>query len=231
MISWSPSRVDDFEGCPKRMYHRSVAKRGDPDRVEGDPQTAEQKQGDVVHKMLEYRVSRGQPLPQDYQRYEPTVAAIAGAPGKTLTELELAIDYNLAPCGYKDWDRAYGRVKADILKLNGGLGFAGDYKTGKPKFDEFQLKLTAAVLFVTFPELEQVTTAYIWLNHGPMIDPATYHRSALATMWDNLLVVPRRIQECEVMGNWPARPGRHCSWCPVNREKKCQFAQQPYKAR
>lgn len=225
-IAWSFSRVKDFTKCAYMFYMKSVAPKHE--RVKF-VETDAMRQGKLQHKMLQDRVQHGTPIPADYaNKLDPIAKSIIMAEGTTFAELELALDENLNPCGYRDWDRAWVRVIIDIMKINKNKAFVGDYKTGTPDFDETQLKLFAAVVFHEFPEVDEVTTAYIWLKTGTL-DTAVYKREQLPALWAELLVAPQKMQYASAMNLWPKRPGRWCKWCDVNRELKCDRAQERYR--
>lgn len=221
LISFSASRVADYKACPKMFYEKNVAK--------SVPfvKTREMEEGTRVHKVLEYRVRDKVPLIGEDQQYERICQSLEKAAGTTFCELQIALDQRFAPCGWFD-KQAYIRVIMDVMKLNGESGFMGDYKTGKPKFDEYQLKLAAAVGFVVYPAVRKWTTAYIWLKSG-LMDPATYTREQLPGMWESLLEWPAKMQESSVLNNWRATPGWACGYCPVNKTHTCEVAKGPYR--
>lgn len=224
VIAWSHSRAGDYEKCPFMFYMKSVAPKEMRPKFIKSPQMLE---GTRQHKVLEVRVSRGVPVPEADAKLEPIAASLIAAPGKTFTEVELCLNSDLQPCGWFD-DEAYVRAIIDVMKLNNNLAFLGDYKTGTPDFDEKQLKLNAAVAFQTYPAVDTITTAYIWLKTGTL-DPAVYKREQLRALWDELLVTPQKIQESSVMNHWKKEPGRWCKFCDVNREGKCDKAKERYR--
>ena len=107
--------------------------------------------------------------------------------------------------------------------------FIPTHNTGKMSFDGEQLKLTAAVVFQHYADVNVVASAYLWLKDG-VPDVKYYRREDLPRMWEELLQEPAKIQEAYVMDNWPAKPGPgKCGWCTVNKYGKCQEAAERYK--
>lgn len=221
ILAWSHSRIQAFKNCPKAFYEANIAKS-----VKFE-QSAQMLWGDRVHRALEYRVRDKVPLAAEFAQYESIAASIERAPGNTLCENKLTLNVALQPTGWFASD-AYVRVIVDVMKLNGTVGFMGDYKTGKIKFDESQLKLFAAAGFQAYPQIEQWTTAYIW-TQDKVIDPAVYKREQLPQLWEELLQEPARLQKAHVMNHWPAKPGPLCGWCGVNKMGKCESAAARYK--
>lgn len=223
LLAWSHSRAALFRKCPYWCWAQNVAK---PALVKFKD-TKATLDGTRIHKMLEKRVSEGIAFPPDFMYLEPIALALIAAPGKTFTEVQMSLDADLRPCGYRDWDNCYVRGIADILKIDVTRAFAGDYKTGKRDVDEEQLMLMAAMLFSIFPEVMRVTAAYIW-TPTKQFDKFVYERNQLEAMWEKLLVTPRQMQEAYVTGIWKKRPGAQCQWCPVNEAGLCDKAAMPY---
>lgn len=226
-ISWSHSRLDTFEKCPKQFWHMNIKK--DVPYIE----SSEMAQGKLVHKMMEDRVGKGVAIPIDYAaRLEPLAGSILAAPGKKFVEMQLALDWSRRPCGYRDWDRVACRIQVDVAVINGSSAWLGDYKTGNRKFDEAQLRLSAAGAFAHWPDVSTIKTSYIWLKGTEPIteksfDSCTYTRDELPDMWEEIQPKVDRLQEANRTGNWVARPNRFCPWCAVNKKGLCNEASGP----
>lgn len=220
-VAWSHSRISTFKKCPKQMYETAIAKSVP---FEQSPAMLE---GDRVHKMLDARVSKKVPFPHGYTYLEPIARVVDTVPGQTFTEMRMTLSPNLTPTGYFAPD-AYVRVIIDVAKVRDHEAWLGDYKTGKVTMDQEQLKLFSAVAFHHWPDVTKIRASYIYINHK-VIDGADYTREDLPRMWEELLEEPARLQECAASNNWPARPGRHCRWCTVNKYGKCSSAGEPYK--
>lgn len=222
-ISGSFSRIDAFRQCPKKFYELNVRK---PKRVTFQ-QTDAQRHGERVHKILEDAI-HGKPVPFGYEKYGHLAKAVLAVPGQTLTEVNLTVDRNGAPCGSMDWDRAYIRARVDALKLNGSTAWAGDWKTGKRTFDELQMRITAGMVFVHYPDVERTATSYIFTEENSVDEPTIYRRDDLARIWREPLDWMARIQEASRTNHWPAQPRKHgppfCAWCPVLKAGLCDEA-------
>lgn len=223
LLAWSASRVALYIKCPYWFHEETVVK------TVPFVETFEMQEGKRAHKFMEERVSKGTTLPPQYAFLEPIAKALVAATGQTYTEVQLALDENLKPCGYKDWDNCWVRGIADVLKIGKTTAWAGDYKNGKRKPDSYQLKLMAAMLFQCLPEVHTVTVAYIWFSSLLPLDKEVYRRENLDALWEELLAVPREIQESYVTDVWKKKPSRLCEWCPVNKANACDKAAFPYK--
>lgn len=222
LLAWSHSRIETFKKCPKQFQHFNILK--DVPFEQSDAMLY----GERCHKALELRLAVNEPLPTEFSKHEAIAAAIAAMPGQTFTEIKLTLNEKLTPTGYFAKD-AYVRVVVDVMKLHPPFCFVGDWKTGKMSFDGEQLKLTAAVVMQTYPNVDTVASAYLWLKDG-IPDIKTYTRGELPRMWDELLQEPKRLQEAVVMGHWPAKPAPgKCKWCTVNKYGKCADAAERYR--
>lgn len=206
----------------------SVAQKGHPDRVDYK-QGFSGKAGEDFHKAMEDRLTKKKPLSEAFAKWEPLAAAIDAAVGSTVVEYPFALTAEFKPCGTKDWDNVWIRAVPDVMKVTDGVIFIVDWKTGKPEFDEYQLKLNAAVAFQHYPSVQKVVVTYGYLQINEFSTPVTYSRADLTKIWDELLVEPRKMHENLAINYWPARPGYYCGWCEVNGAGKCDKADRPYR--
>lgn len=229
-LAWSFSRLKQFLDCPRQVWHNAVAPRGHPDRIEF-VQSKAMLDGIEVDNALTARISKGTVLPLKFQPYEPIAKMVVDAPGAKFTQMQLALDQTFKPVGYKDWDNAWVRVIYDLAIIDKDHAFIWDWKNGQVWLDEKQLMLFATVGFHQFPELEYISTSYVWLKHGTTSDKS-YHRRELPELWQVFLPDVERMQVAFKNNQWPATPARGdktCAYCSVNAAKKCSEAQGPYK--
>ena len=216
-VAISYSRIDTFKQCPRKL-------QGQLEKWVPYQQTEQQRFGDAVHKMFEDRILKGTPFPVGYEKYEPIAASIHKAPGQTFCELELNWTKDLEPCGSKEWDRCWLRVKLDVTKILRSVAWTGDYKTGKRHFDEFQLEVYAAALFQAFPDLEKVHTNFLWLQDPKLDDAKLYTRTDAPQIWAKIFEYSRQIEEAKKLNHWPARKNPFCAFCSINKAGLCQEA-------
>ena len=230
MIAWSHSRVAEFIKCPYKFWGMQVRRP----KVEFRD-TKATLEGKKIHKMLEERVRDGKAFPPEYQYLEKIAAPIIAAPGDKFVETQLALDDAFSQCGWKDWKRAWVRAIADILIINSPVAWIGDYKTGNPENgDEHQLMLSAGVLFQVFPEIQRVTTGYIWTKLGEIRDEdfKVYHRDEMGPVWDILLARYAPLHHASETNEWPKLPEKFkCAYCEVNRDGLCDKAASVFKGR
>ena len=208
--AWTYSQLDKFETCPRQFYHVRV-KKDFP-----EPPTEATIWGERVHKALELRVKEGTPLPEGMTQWEGIANKFAGLAGEKYCELQMAVDKNFQPA---DWNNAWSRGIADLLIVNGDKAAIFDHKTGRRKPTE-QLMLYAGYTFAMFPDVDYVTTGFVWLK-DKKIDKQEFTREQVSEIWLEFLPRVRKLEMAYEKDNWPCRPSGLChGWCPA---KSCEF--------
>lgn len=208
--AWTYSQLDTFETCPKKFYHLKVIR----DTV--DPPTVYTEWGSKVHTAFENFILHGELLPDGMTQWQPLADKLAALKGAKFPERQYAVDKNFQPC---DWDNAWTRGIADLVVIQGSSAAVLDYKTGKRKPTE-QLDLYATYVFHHHPEVQKVTTGFVWLKEKK-IDWQVRERDDLATIWQNLLPRVHKLESAYERGSWPAKTSGLCkAWCPVT---SCKF--------
>lgn len=215
MVAWSYSVLDSFETCPWRHYLTKVAK------TVREPQSPQMAEGNRVHKALELRVTERKPLVDADAKYEPLIARLIHAAesrgGQILAEQKLCLDENYQTTGYFS-KTAWVRGQTDVTILAGNKAWVGDYKTGNPKHNSTQLRLTAAMTFATFPQVERIANTFIWLKTGETSPPEVFERKQAHEIWREFLPRVARLENAHATNNWPKKPSGLCrQWCPVGR--------------
>jgi hypothetical protein len=148
--------------------------------------------------------------------WEPLAAKITKLPGVKMCEQQMALDKNFLPC---DWNNAWTRGIADVLVVHGSNAVVLDHKTGKRKLTD-QLALYAGYTFAYYPEVQTVTTGFVWLR-DKKIDKEQFKREDVPAIWAKFLPKIRKLESAYERDAWPCRPSGLCKgWCPV---KSCEF--------
>jgi hypothetical protein len=208
--AWTYSQLEKFETCPRQFYHVRVKK----DWVEAP--TDATRWGEKVHTAMENRVLYGEALPDGMNQWESIASKIVAMPGTKLVEQKMAVDSGFQPT---DWNSAWSRGIADVIITHKDTAVVLDYKTGKRKPTE-QLMLYAGYAFAHYPEVQTVTTGFVWLKEKK-IDKTPFHRSDISTIWLEFLPRVHKLEVAYEKDKWLARPSGLCNgWCPV---KSCEF--------
>ena len=217
MPPWTYSQLDSFENCPKKFYHLKVIR----DVVE--PPTVHTDWGTKVHTALENYIKDGECLPEGMTQWDNLAKKLAALPGEKHTEIKFAIDKGFQPC---DWKQSWSRGIADLLVVHKDKAVVIDYKTGKRKPTE-QLDLYANYVFHHYPQVNVVTTGFVWLKDR-RIDwnfgrdgGKPFSRGEVPFVWNSFLPRIRKLESAYERDKWPAKTSGLCkNYCPV---LSCEF--------
>jgi len=216
-LSHSFSSIKLFENCPLRYYHQRIAKT-----VKDVGGTASL-HGERIHKFLEERLKGVlEELPSEVANLEPVVSVIKAmvGTGDLHIEQEMTLNPGLTPTGWWDPD-AWIRSKLDVLIVKKHTAVVMDWKTGKRRPDFTQLELFALQVFAHYPEVELVTSTFVW-TQDMSTDKEIYRKRDASVYWEKLLDRIRRIELSLENDKWPAKPSGLCRYCPC--KDFCDYA-------
>lgn len=206
-IIHSHSALQRYVNCPFQYNEVVVAKRVK------DTQSKAGAYGEQMHKAVEMRVGNGTPLPPNFAHYERVAAAVVDIPGEKHAELKLGVREDLSPCEF--WDKSgWFRGIVDLLILRGDHGLVIDWKTGKYRGSDDQEKRCAALVFAHFPQLQSISSRFIYLKEGH-IAKETFWRDDMDSLVQSARSTAADIEESARCGKWVKRPSGLCGWCPV----------------
>lgn len=206
------SRLSTFEQCETKFEHlyvrKSVVDAGGVASIYGDR----------VHKQLEdygrAKIS-GAPITDvtEITKHMGLVDVILKQPGEKYFEHQMALTKDKSACGWMDKD-VWLRAIADVLVVNGDKAMVVDWKTGKVKDNPLQLRLFAAVVFEQYPEVQRVSTMFVWLAHNHVTE-LIFERHMLADMWNTILPRMLAVQSAVDLGVYKSKPSGLCNYCPA----------------
>lgn len=206
-FAWSFSKLKSFETCPKKHYEVDIARNY---KEESEQLTW----GNYVHKALENAILGKATLPPEMAKYQKWVVSIQKANGKIEVEKQFALNKDFLPVPYFDREVWY-RGKADVVVINGDTALAFDWKTGKIQKDSVQLMLMAQCIFAHYPQVQRVTTFYVWLQENAHSEE-TFDRQEVANAWIGLLLRVKLMQEAYDTQTYQPKPSGLCrKHCPV----------------
>lgn len=210
MPAWSYSALTSFETCPRKHYLTRVSK------IVKEPESDQLRWGNFVHKALEDRLKRGKQLPNALAGNEKFCTKIEAMTGELLVEYEAAITEDFQPTDW--WNKnVWCRSKWDVAVKNGQALGIYDWKTGKRKLDGDQMELFALSAFIHMPDVEVVTTGFIWLP-DKKVDREQFTRSQVPKLWNLWLPRVERYNRAHESSSFPKKPSGLCrKWCPVGK--------------
>ena len=216
--AWSHTALTSFETCGFRYYCTRVTK----DVV--DPPNEAALWGQRVHEALEARVKTHKPLPEGMEQWESMCQKWDSmrSKGKLLTETQMCLNRSLDPVSWFAKD-AWVRGVVDVGVVTDRKAVVADYKTGKRKPDNDQLKLFALMAFHHYPNVEIVHTSFIWMKEGKT-DREKFYREQIPELWNEFNPRIERFENAFKQNKWQKKPSGLCGkWCPVPKSK-CEFS-------
>jgi hypothetical protein len=213
VIPSSHSSLATFDTCPHQYEARYVIK--DVKFTQGP----EAEWGDAVHKALESYVRDGVALPANMRQYGRFAEGMRRrSQGGTLyAERAFAITIDRQPTEFFAPD-VWLRSKIDVVLHFGHYAEVFDWKTGKQKSDQTQLRLYAAMVFIAFPDVQTIKAGYVWLKDAVVSAPAVYQRSQLDELLATFEEKHERVVAAYELGVFPPKPSGLCNgWCDVRR--------------
>lgn len=217
--AWSYTALDMFDNCPRQFEWRFILKNK-------EPPSKEMAEGRACHEALEKRIANNTPLIDRYASHEPLMQSLQRA-GQQLgaeirTELKLAITREMKPTEYFAKD-VWGRSALDISVFypapNPDLVFIGDYKTGKLREKDFQMKVMTIFTFLHYPTATRVDAANIWLQTNKVGKRYRFYKEDFPKMWSEVFIKLAAMENAVAAAKFPPRQSPLCGWCPV---KTCE---------
>lgn len=230
---WSHSRLKDFELCPLQCYYKNYAPKADRIKFVQNKYTL---RGSKLHKQLEIAVGRYQRSQDIYwQDLDPVVVQTLSLIKPLLAkataifpEKQLAFSDAWTP---SDWYDTSGgtwlRVVMDLVLIFGSTSTEGvttafipDYKTGKIREDNVdQLEITALAAFRYFPAIDEITAAFLWMDHKKKT-VRKYRRDQADELEHKYRERAGLIDLVAQSGDWRAKPNYLCKkYCQVGRTR------------
>lgn len=208
----SHTGLDSFETCAREFWHKYIAKDL-PKEKKSDAQL----KGIEVHEVFDVHLRAGVPLPPQYARYQGLMDGVKrAAEGKTLeTEKKMGMTSAGAPTEFFGAD-VWFRGAADAIVHGENVAFIADWKNGKKREDDGELRRHALLLKVAYPAINKVWGAHAWLQTNEMGKP--HDLSNFALTYNEIKATMKTIEMLDPSTEWAANPSWKCGWCPV---KKC----------
>jgi len=211
-ITWSYSSIKNFQQCPKKYYHLSVAKD-----VKQSSNTA-LVYGNEVHKAAENFIRNGDPIPEKFAYLRDVLSVLQQIDGEKHCELRLGLakeGEEYTPCEFFA-KNVWWRGIIDLLIIRGDTALMIDYKTSKnAKYaDTKQLDLLATAIFTHYPQINKLNSALLFVVSNEFVR-RTHTRNDSKTYIEPFEYDVMRIEEALQSGVWNAVSGPLCGWCPV----------------
>jgi CRISPR/Cas system-associated exonuclease Cas4 (RecB family) len=204
-MSLSHSSIKLYEQCPAKYKFIRIMHLKEPS---GD--AAER--GKQIHAELEQSLIGLTLLSPELTYWHDYIETLKSK--KVQPELELGIKRDWSPCSFSDPD-AWLRGIIDIFTIDGTTAYNADWKTGKERYYEEQLKLYAALVFAAYPAVETVNLdiIYVDLKKTQSYDAITRKEFPSLKLW-----IDNRIYRIEKDTIFAPRPEYGCKWCHFRKD-------------
>jgi hypothetical protein len=237
MIALSWSRLKTYNECPRKFNLQFISKS-----FKEEEKSIHLIKGEQLHKQLEDYVSAkngAMPMPLGFspevRQTLPYVDKLfANFSGGVYPEVQIACKQDWSPTEWFAKDTAWRSIW-DVTALSPVAMFIGDYKSGKvyPYGDGYgQLHLSAAMGLKRYPDVPEITTAYIYIEHK-VIETAKLTREPSDAVDKKGRPVPhlqqviehfdREFAKVNAEVKWEPTPNENCKWCPATKGQ-CKFS-------
>jgi hypothetical protein len=221
-IALSYSKLSNYEKCPRQFQSIYITKTYPKD--DNNPHFA---RGSRIHGQLEdYVVAKlaGQELPDmtaEAAGAIPMIEQLFEDYPEIYPEQKISVDKDFNKVNWFD-KTTYYRAIFDLVAFKGDTAILIDWKTGKVReyddHDTGQLHLAATILMSMRPEIKQVHTAYVFLDHKHTITK-TFKREDLETM-----VQPfhKAFDKVNADKDFHPKVNKYCFFCNIS-SVECEF--------
>mgnify|MGYP000862295896 CR=1 FL=1 len=206
-FTWSPTKLQQFATCPRQFaaqhYYKTLPYQ----------ETEATIWGNRVHKAAEdYLTGKGVTDPEAFKPVEKWCKVIERITGERMIEEKISVDGDFKTCSYDD---GVGRMIADVAVLSGNTLYVFDWKTGKVKQDQFQLRVYSLLLAIKYPQIEKIVYKYIWVKDD-VVTGGELLRKELVPVAKELRQRIEEVKRAWDNENFPTILGGLCKkWCGV----------------
>jgi hypothetical protein len=227
-ISWSFSKAQDFQRCKLAYKIKHIDKVQEPERPLPKGKTEHSNdRGSRIHDNIETYI-RGEhdALCEEADKHfgiHIDLLRVLYQDGMVEMEGEWAFseDWEVA-----EWKAGYLRMKLDVLvKVSPTQAIVGDWKSGRHFGNEVvhanQLNLYAVATFLRHPELEEISVADYYIDHGKTTERVFTREQALRYR----RTFDKQGKDITSCTSFPANPNKFsCQWCPWGETGHCQVS-------
>jgi hypothetical protein len=232
--SWSFSRLNDWEVCPLRARKKYLEKFEEP---EGPAFTRGKKIEVEINKYLFTQKSKVMKCPDSGARFIDELNALRSISKSVICNKDLAFDRDWKPCPWDAWDRAWVRIRMDLLwasspedpfvlprKVKQAVARVVDLKTGKiyeDKIDQVDLYKLCALLIEPglLPTVVAATSQLWYLDEGETRPDGSWSSLLPADVEKAKRYWEKRVRPMLLDEAFLPRPSNRCRWCPHAKEK------------
>ena len=199
-FSWSFTGLDVFFNiCARkfaaRWFYKTEIFEANPTSIWGN---RKHKADELALKELEFEIVKGQKIICEKEivdwKYVNAFLAAKNAGARLLVEEEIAFDRGLKRVAWFD-KTAWGRAKIDVALIKDDTIKIYDWKTGKEKYDEWQLRIFCLFAALAYPQIQHFEARFIWLQEDKVSDAIILTRTEILPILKDTLAKVARIEQ------------------------------------
>jgi len=205
-MSYSNSSIKLYEQCPFKYKLNRILHMQEPTGTAAE-------RGKLIHSELESMLKGGLDLySSDTEYWEHFIIELKNTNAQA--EVELGFTEDWEPCDFGA-ENVWLRGVLDVLNVTGATAYVADWKTGKERDYEEQLKLYAAMIFAAYPEVQEVQSEIVYIDLKKKATYATIKRDQFPALkqWVN-----ERIRKIKTDDIFAPKPSFNCKWCHFRKD-------------
>ena len=204
-MSFSNSSIKLYEQCPYKYKLQ---------RIDGfqEPTGPAAERGKMIHAELETALLALPVYSEVTEYWEPFINELKAMGAKP--EVELGFTHDWVPCGFSE-GVVWLRGVLDVLSLNNNIAYVADWKTGKERDYEDQVKLYAVMVMAAYPEIDEVKLEILYVDLKKKVSYGSIKRTDFEGLRD---WITSRILKIEADDIYAPKPSFNCKWCHFRKE-------------
>ena len=204
-MSFSNSSIKLYEQCPYKYKLQ---------RIDGfqEPTGPAAERGKMIHAELETALLALPVYSEVTEYWEPLINELKAMGAQP--EVELGFTHDWEPCAFTAGE-VWLRGVLDVLSLNNNIAYVADWKTGKERDYEDQVKLYAVMVMAAYPEIEEVKLEILYVDLKKKVSYGTIKRIDFEGLRD---WITSRILKIEADDIYAPKPSFNCKWCHFRKD-------------
>ena len=204
-MSFSNSSIKLYEQCPYKYKLQ---------RIDGfqEPTGPAAERGKMIHAELETALLALPVYSEVTEYWEPLINELKAMGAQP--EVELGFTHDWVPCAFTAGE-VWLRGVLDVLSLNNNIAYVADWKTGKERDYEDQVKLYAVMVMAAYPEIEEVKLEILYVDLKKKVSYGTIKRTDFEGLRD---WITSRILKIEADDIYAPKPSFNCKWCHFRKD-------------
>ena len=204
-MSFSNSSIKLYETCPFKYKLQ---------RIDGfqEPTGTAAERGKMIHAELETALIALPVYSEVTEYWEPFINELKAMGAKP--EVELGFTKDWVPCAFTA-NEVWLRGVLDVLSLNNNIAYVADWKTGKERDYEEQVKLYAAMVMGTYPEIDEVKLEILYVDLKKKVSYGSIKRTDFEGLRD---WITSRVLKIEADDIYAPKPSFNCKWCHFRKD-------------